>query len=496
MRFILDTNIIIPLEDSSKILEAPLSHFIKSAALSGHTLMYHPATVRDIQRDLNQIRKEISLSRLNKYIQLEGHSNNKDDIDHLFGYSNTDNDACDNEILYALYCNCADFLISEDIGIHRKAKRFGISDRVLYIQQARNLFGIDAKSDNITFPGISNKFLSEIDPNNNFFDSLRSSYSGFNHWFEKSQRSGRKAWIISDESNIGAIIIYKEEESPIVTDDSKGLKGKSLKLCTFKVGELCQGRKFGELLLKKSFNYAFEGNYDWIYLTIREDSQLHLIELLGNFGFETFGKCLQLNGEYDLVLAKPMKPVTAELYDTLDFTKKYYPWFTIKQNTQAYVVPIQPRYHLQLFPEIQVQPSLFENSITAGNAINQAYLSNSKIKSINSGDVLLFYRSGDTKGITSIGIIEKCERTRDSKIVIQLTRKRTIYSENDIDKICEKDTLVILFKVICHFEAAISSKSLADIGIIGAIQTIRRISRIHLEHILKEYRVKNYFHSN
>ena len=70
MRFLLDTNVIIPLEDSSKILERPLAEFIRSAKDNNHVLLYHPATIDDINRDKNSNRRKISLSRLVKYSSL------------------------------------------------------------------------------------------------------------------------------------------------------------------------------------------------------------------------------------------------------------------------------------------------------------------------------------------------------------------------------------------------------------------------------------------
>ena len=47
------------------------------------------------------------------------------------------------------------------------------------------------------------------------------------------------------------------------------INGKALKLCTFKIGEELRGRKFGERMLYTAFKYAFENNYDWIYLHTR-----------------------------------------------------------------------------------------------------------------------------------------------------------------------------------------------------------------------------------
>jgi len=50
MRFLLDTNIIIPLEDSSHALEESLANFVRIAHEHGHVLVYHPASEDDFKK--------------------------------------------------------------------------------------------------------------------------------------------------------------------------------------------------------------------------------------------------------------------------------------------------------------------------------------------------------------------------------------------------------------------------------------------------------------
>ena len=51
LRFLLDTNVLIPLQDSYLILEANLANFVRLASVGGHQLLYHPATVADFERN-------------------------------------------------------------------------------------------------------------------------------------------------------------------------------------------------------------------------------------------------------------------------------------------------------------------------------------------------------------------------------------------------------------------------------------------------------------
>ena len=48
MRFLLDTNILIPLEDSQLPLQENLANFVRLAHEHGHQLVYHPASETDI----------------------------------------------------------------------------------------------------------------------------------------------------------------------------------------------------------------------------------------------------------------------------------------------------------------------------------------------------------------------------------------------------------------------------------------------------------------
>ena len=64
MNILLDTNIIIPLEDTSRALDSSFAELRKLSAEQSHCLYIHPMQLEDINRDKNQERREIVLSRL------------------------------------------------------------------------------------------------------------------------------------------------------------------------------------------------------------------------------------------------------------------------------------------------------------------------------------------------------------------------------------------------------------------------------------------------
>jgi hypothetical protein len=479
------------------VLDQPLQEFVKRAAIDRHELFYHPATIIDIERDKNVKRKERSLSSLCKYSKLENHKFLSSEIDNIFGEKKSPNDDCDNLILHSLYSNCADFLVTEDIGVHRKAKTLNISERVLYIQQASTLLSSDFKEENFKFPGIKELYLSELRLGWSIFDSLLGSYGKFEIWFQKCQRKGRKCWAINETGDLDALAIFKKEKSPIITLDDKGLRGDVLKICTFKVALMARGKHYGELLLKKIFNAAFENDDRYIYITIRVGEQPHLRDLLESNGFYFFGQTKTNDGNIDDVYVKNMCVDINEFNgEALSFSIKLHPYFVINENTKFFCIPIKPKYHRHLFPEVQIQHELIGQGAIVGNSIRQAYICNSNSNMVVTGAIVFFYRSGDHKEITTYGIVEKVERTQDEDRAIQLTRKRTIYSDEDIKHACIGGALIILFRVLGHLDAPVTREHLLEMGVLGNIQSIRNVKQAQAIEILNTNEKRSYIFAN
>lgn len=472
MRILIDTNLFIPLEQPAPELDAGLASLVRLAGEHGHQIILHPASVEDIHRDDNADRKAINLAKVAKYPQLESPPvPTSEELASLGLTDSNDNNRVDNRILFAIYRDAANLLVTEDVKIHRKAGRLGLSARVHYTQQAvEALLRLHGRVP-VALPNIEEVPLHSIDLDATFFDSLRQSYD-FNNWFKESARKGRKAWIHrAAGGNLGAICIYKEEQDEVVTKDGKKLLGRVLKLCTFKVGETVRGRKVGELLLKAAFRYATTNKMQHIYLTMRAE-QTYLQSLCEDFGFQHYG---QFGQDEVYVKSHPQTPPTGIGGDALDYHIRFFPNFRAA-GVKKFLVPIRPGYHEVLFsdhPANQAQLSLF----TAGNAIKLAYLCHSPLREIKPGDILLFYRSEDTKGITSVGVVEFAANLKDLDKILQLVSKRTVYPLSEIEKMSKKPTKVLLFRLATHLGVPISRDEMAVGGKIrGNIQSIRRVS--------------------
>lgn len=479
MRFLLDTNILIPLEDSTLPLRESLARFVRLAHENGHQLVVHPASEDDINRDRDTVRRSRTLERLKQYTRLEGRQPSPRNTT-----STSPNDAADNEILYALECDAAHALVTEDREIHDKARAQGLVHRVYTIQTADDFLRRLHEPTYVRLPNIEDVPLHSLTRllSEEFFDSLRGSYD-FDKWFREKAREGRKAWVYWDDPNmLGAICIYARQDNQRITDEGAVLQGPSLKLCTFKVAESCQGRKIGELFLKVAFRYATANRLENIFIHGNAETQHFLLRLLEDFGFECVGP---YDGDAMYVKRHPVLPPVSSV-DAFDYLRLYYPHFKHDEAVNKFIIPIRPGYHQILFPDYDIgQLNLFRPSNTAGNAIKLAYLCHAQINAIKPGDVVLFYRSGDQRAVTSLGVVEQYETLEDASAIAGRVSRRTVYSMSEIIALAQKPTKVMLFRLVRHFTTPLSHEWLQRQGVVnGSIQSIRSIGHHEFEAVI------------
>ena len=459
-----------------------MANFVRLANTGGHQLLYHPATIEDFRRDPDIDRRNRNLQRVAQYTELDNPAPCPWNTP-----ATSENDACDNEILYALECEAAHALVTEDKGIHAKALAKGLQDRVYSIQTAEDWLKRLHEPTAIHLPNIEDLPLHRIIPTlgQPFFDSLREGYDGFDEWFRTKARENRRAWTYSNESEIlTALCIYTIQIDEEINEDGKILQGNSLKLCTFKVAEEARGKKIGELFLKASFKYATENNCEFIFIHANPVKHDFLIRLLEDFGFEAHGT---YKGDQVLVKAHPISPPHNQNLEPLEYTKLYFPHFRSDSEIQKFIVPIKPVFHAILLPDYRTQQGqLFNNSNNIGNAIKLAYICHAPTKSIQLGDILLFYRTEDEMALTSIAVVDKFEVLADATQIASMVSRRTVYSQSEIEAMATKETRVILFRLIRHLKHSISySKLQSQCHIQGPFQSIRKINDDQFKKILQ-----------
>lgn len=444
MKIILDTNILIHIEDQKELVPN-LQELLQIFRKYGHLIFIHPASFRDIDNDQNIPRRKIISSKLKGYPIIESPPKLSNEFISSVGSSSSPNDVIDNNILFAIQKNVADFLITEDLGLQKKANKVNLEDRVLSIDYAldyfRNLYARKMPKHAL----LKEDYIRNLDIDDPFFNSLKEEYgeSDFSRWVKKISIEGRKCWVYHENNPIKALLILKEENEPIDTTSPIPAE-KRLKIATMKVD--MPGFKLGELLLKLAFQYCISNQIIEIYLTHFRKEDDALVNLIKNYGFESVGFLRKNNEE---VFLKKLIPIEKDL-PQVKMSKKYYPSFKDSQNIRKFLVPIIPKYHERLFPDYKKrQMRLIEYSEIniPGNAIQKAYLSHSNIKKISTGDILLFYRSQDQKAITSLGVVDQEPvHTDDLDLILRSVGKRSVYSYKELEEWTQKPVYVILFR--------------------------------------------------
>ena len=251
MQLLIDTNILIHLEDN-KIIDEQFARFYQLAVSNGHSVYYHPSCAKDLKRDKNLLRQEITLSKLQKYTPMPNPAILTEEFVNIVGQKKV-NDEIDNVQLYQLKKGYVDYFITEDKGIKDKSNKINLSNKVLSIEEGlslmKQLHSLIIPQHPLLEECSVRDIESEIEQP--FFDSLRDSYGGFNAWFLKCSKENRKCYLLKVDNKITALLIYHKEKSvnhnlPNVTEDA-------IKMCTLKVAETVFGCRLGELFLNKMF---------------------------------------------------------------------------------------------------------------------------------------------------------------------------------------------------------------------------------------------------
>lgn len=220
MRILIDTNIFIYREDN-KVLPESLQNLLRALNSLKTEIIVHPGSIEELRGDADAGRREIALSKINAYPRLESPPSPERDAAFLerAGRPENPNDRVDNMLLYAVYKDAVDFLITEDRRIHNKAAKTGIKDRVLYIEDAQRVFEKSFPKGSVSHPpALAKNFVYNIDVNDPLFDSLKEEYgkNEFEAWFRDICRKGRECFVYNEpDGKIGALLIYKLEEAAI-----------------------------------------------------------------------------------------------------------------------------------------------------------------------------------------------------------------------------------------------------------------------------------------
>jgi GNAT superfamily N-acetyltransferase len=445
LKFLVDTNILITLEPVSTSLEPTAeaaAEFLALASDGHHSVVRHQAQRVDAERDLDEARRAARSVLYRKYPTLGPVRPMPSGLEALLGSAQPGtNNWVDNQLIGAVEANAVDFLVTEDEGIHRRARRASLGHRVLRVADARDMLQTFLDRPPEAPPEVRWLKATELQDRDQIFDSVRAEYEGLDEWFGKCRKESRDVCVIPDRVGgyAGVSIVARK-------DDKFGLRGKILKICQFKVDDRFRGRRYGELLLKTLFDYRRENRYEFAYLTAYEHHEA-LIRLFEDFGFQPW---VERSDRGEVILIKSFRPSDEDrnTLDPLDFHRRFGPPALVPRVDSSYVVPIRPEFHRLLFPEAETQRALGLDHIDHpyGNALRKAYLSHSRIRLMPPGSTLFFYRSGDLQAITAAGVVEVANRFENADEIARQVGKRTVYSLDEIQRMAAKPVLAILFR--------------------------------------------------
>jgi predicted nucleic acid-binding protein len=477
MKVLLDTNIIIHRE-TPKVVNTDIGILFNWLDKLNYKKYIHPLTIEELNRNKDPKTVETFSIKIQSYNQIINLAPESEILKKVsLQIDTTENDKNDTKLLNEVLCERVEMLISEDKKIHKKAELLGIADRVFKIDQfleivvANNPTLVDYK-----VLAVKKEYFAKVDLQNSFFDSFREDYPGFDKWFNK--KADEISYICYSNNNLSAFLYIKpEDENENYSDIEPIFKPKKrLKIGTFKVTS--NGFKIGERFLKIIFDNALQLKVDEIYVTIFEKNpeQIRLISLLEEWGFEKTG-VKKTTGE--MVLLKNFdKNQAINLTDP----KKSFPY--ISQKAKVYIVPIYPEYHTDLFPDSILRnesPMNFIENKPHRNALSKVYISRSRFKALNLGDIIVFYMTGGKhKGVvTTVGIVESViTNIPNLTTFISLCKKRSVFSDEELKKHWDYypnlKPFVVKFIYSYTFRKRPNLKWLIENGIIADIKSVPR----------------------
>lgn len=489
MKVLLDTNIIIHRE-TARVINEDIGKLFGWIDRLGYQKVVHPLSQEEINQYKNPDIVKSFNTKLDSYYLLRTLAPDTPSIQKIRLKDVTRNDEIDTSLLNELHNDRVEYLITEDRGIHQKSKILGINNRVFTIDAflekvyAENPALVDYK-----VLAVKKDHFGNINLEDNFFETLKTDYDGFEAWFNK--KSDEIAYICHEGNQLTAFLYVKvEDERENYRDITPTFESKKrLKVGTFKV--TANGFKLGERFLKIIFDNALQYNVDEIYVTIFDhtEDQRRLIGLLYDWGFEFHG----FKNATEHVLIKNFRPLPNHIEP-----KKTYPF--IDENRRYFLNPIWPDYHTELFPDSILKtesPENFEENEPHRNAIQKVYISRSIYRDLKAGDIIIFYRTGGyyQSVITTIGVVDSTVHNIENETkFISLCRKRSVFDDAELKKWWNYNPsnrpFIINFLYLYSFPVRLNLARLIELGIIrdkdSAPRGFVRIPKEHFALIMRE----------
>lgn len=268
-----------------------------------------------------------------------------------------------------------------------------------------------------------------------FFDSLRSSYDGFDEWFHKKANQGESAYVVVGGGNTISAMLYLKEEIEQDTSIKPTLSKPRLKIGTFKVSET-HHTSVGKRLLAIALRRFAEGDFVYVYVTMFDEGNTRpLRRLLEDYGFKERGT----KGKEKVLFKHRPRPGRASS-PSFDFP------FIDAEAGRDYLLAIMPDYHNRLFGDTDLQQQQREpiQDDRVVNTIEKVYLSGSRnCRDLKPGDHIVSYRTMDSSRgpafhssvISSVGTVINVTNIKTFTTAadfLSFIRGRSVFTEKEL----------------------------------------------------------------
>ncbi len=484
LKFLVDTGLLfppdLPVEGGRANRSAIFAEASRLALECRHRLCIHPAARQEILQDTAPAKIESHRAVLRRYSVLSILPEVPAQFESVFGAPQSGTGEWLNmRLIAALAADAVDFLISEDRDLHRKAKRLGLDERVLTItQMAAMLCDLSGKRP-AQLPIVEEVKVNVLNPEDPVFGGACRDSRDLKDCFSGTESDDYRAWIVRDDlDSTAACCIAGDDRLP-----PPSLTGKVLRISFLGTTGRYNPIILGELLLKTVFDYAVRNLYHWVRLSQFLDGDRSITEFLEDFGFAGMVEHATFGGT---VFAKPMQPWAEDIGPShpLQYHLRYGPHHFRTEDVDSFMVPIQPKSAVRLFPESEEQRTMFPVGRLSSNAIRKAYLSNALTSTMTPGSILLFYRSGERKGLIALGIVEKALVSTSCGELLRAMGKRTVYTMEEIEALCSRPVLSVSFRQAQLFRPEIPLSWLIENGILkSSPQSVVKIEKDGLKRL-------------
>ena len=493
MRVLLDTNIVIHREAATAVKE-DIGVLFRWLDYLHYEKCVHPVTTEELMKHEDPKVIRALQAKLGNYSVLKTSAPLAASVRHVSDQlDKNQNDFNDTQIVNELFNGRVDMLITEDSKILHKCRLLGLTDMVYTIDTfLEKVTTENPELADYKVLAVKKDYLGNLNIADDFFEALKEDYPEFVKWFNK--KANEPVYVCQSEGKLIALLYLKVEgESEDYSDIVPQLtRKKRLKIGTFRVS--LNGFRLGERFIKIVFDNALRFDVDEIYVTTLANriEQQRLFNLLIEFGFQVHGYKHSAAGK-EYVLVRSLDKVANR-----DHPKLTFPFFS--KLGQAFIVPIYPAYHTNLFPDSILRtesPEDFVENEPYRNAISKVYISRSIERNLHSGDVIVFYRTGGyyVSVVTTIGIVEGIiDNIRSEAEFIKLCRKRSVFSDKELSRHWNRyprnRPFIVNFLYAYSFPRRINMKRLIDIGVIPSVgdapRGFTKITTKNLVDILKE----------